>query len=84
MKSAREARIRPHPPIAALIASVALALGFSAQGAGPEVISHDVRSPEGPIFVDAVLYLVEDDETGQRLREPNAAFCCSTSLPMHR
>ena len=27
--------------------------------AGPEVISRDVRSPEGPIFVGATLYLVD-------------------------
>lgn len=30
-----------------------------AREAGPEVISRDVRSPEGPIFVGATLYLVD-------------------------
>ena len=30
-----------------------------ARAAGLEVISHDVRSPEGPIFVDSTLYLVD-------------------------
>jgi gluconolactonase len=43
----------------ALAASLALALGASALGAEPEVISRDVRSPEGPIFVDGTLYLVD-------------------------
>jgi len=42
---------------ASLVALLALAGG--AWGAAPEVISRDVRSPEGPIFVDATLYLVD-------------------------
>jgi len=36
--------------------ALALAAGASAS---PEVISREVRSPEGPIFVDATLYLVD-------------------------
>jgi gluconolactonase len=36
-----------------------LALCAAAMAAGPEVISRDVRSPEGPIFVGDMLYLVD-------------------------
>jgi gluconolactonase len=40
-------------------ALLALALAGTAQGAEPEVISRAIRSPEGPIFVDGTLYLVD-------------------------
>src|SRR6267154_1822315 len=36
-----------------------LALCAAAMAAGPEVISRDVRSPEGPIFVGDTLYLAD-------------------------
>jgi len=40
-------------------ALLALALDGAAPAAELEVISRDVRSPEGPIFVDGTLYLVD-------------------------
>jgi gluconolactonase len=43
----------------ATLLALALALGGAAQGAEPEVISRAIRSPEGPIFVDGTLYLVD-------------------------
>jgi len=45
--------------IAGLAASLALGLSSGALGAGPEVVTRDVHSPEGPIFVDGTLYLVD-------------------------
>ena len=45
--------------LGALVASLAVALSAGVLGAEPEVISHDVHSPEGPIFVDGTLYLVD-------------------------
>lgn len=45
--------------IGALVASLALALSGSVLAAEPEVISREVHSPEGPIFVDGILYLVD-------------------------
>jgi gluconolactonase len=56
-----------------IAAGLAIALTFPVFGAGPEVISRDVRSPEGPIFVDGTLYLV--DYAGHnvvRLETPSA------------
>ena len=38
-----------------IAAGLAITLTFPVFGAGPEVISRDIRSPEGPIFVDGIL-----------------------------
>jgi len=43
----------------ALCATAGLPAVARSAEAGPEVISRDVRSPEGPIFVGATLYLVD-------------------------
>jgi len=45
--------------IGRLAALLAIGLGSAALGAEPEVISREIRSPEGPIYVDGVLYLVD-------------------------
>ena len=42
-----------------IAAWLALALNGAVPAAEPEVIARDVRSPEGPIFVDGTLYLVD-------------------------
>jgi gluconolactonase len=57
--NATPARGKAERAIRSVGAWLAIALVFPALGAGPEVISRDVRSPEGPIFVDGNLYLVD-------------------------
>ena len=52
-------QVRCARAIGAVGAGLVLALTLPASGAGPEVISRDVKSPEGPIFVDGTLYLVD-------------------------
>ncbi|HEX4584824.1 MAG TPA: SMP-30/gluconolactonase/LRE family protein [Burkholderiaceae bacterium] len=73
MNASGNARVKARRRAARLGALLAIALATGALGAGPEVISRDIRSPEGPIFVDRVLYLV--DYAGHdvvRLEQPPA------------
>jgi gluconolactonase len=45
--------------VGALAAGIALSLSSIAIGSEPRIITRDVRSPEGPIYVDDTLYLVD-------------------------